>query len=341
MIKIVLKFLFAGGLVYWLFQNGRIDFKILLNSLNRPAPWIFTILLLCTNMLIVTFRWKAILEIKSSKKFSYLSILRLTWIGNLFNTALPGVVSGDVIKLVYARNIDRNLSKTFLLTSVVVDRMLGLFGLLTLMGVSTIIQYGTLISLGPNVQKLVYFNGLIILGMFFVLTTLFLKEKFQKIILKICGKIPLLGSFISNAFIQLWIIGKYKKVIFSLIGLSAFSQNLGITAFWILTNPYFQYLPEAAPLTITKAYSFIPLGLVSIAIPITPSGIGVGHTVFHSLFNYFGVNNGATLFNFFFFAALIVNLFGIFPYLMSNKKEINFQKAKELVDQDNSGTESA
>ena len=98
------------------------------------------------------------------------------------------------------------------------------------------------------------------------------------------------------------------------------SQMLGITAFWILSAPYFS---GNVHVPIKFAFTFIPLGLVTVAIPITPSGLGVGHAAFDHLFGYFGVNNGASLFNFYFISVSLVNLFGIIPYIFSSYK---FQK---------------
>ena len=55
--------------------------------------------------------------------------------------ALPGVVTGDVVKLLYVKDMHKNFSKTYLLTSVFIDRIIGLCGLLFLTGFISILKF--------------------------------------------------------------------------------------------------------------------------------------------------------------------------------------------------------
>jgi uncharacterized membrane protein YbhN (UPF0104 family) len=97
--------------------------------------------------------------------------------------------------------------------------------------------------------------------------------------------------------------------------MSTGTQFLNVFSFWIICSPFFE-----VPLSFQYAFTFIPLGLVSIAIPITPAGLGVGHAIFGTLFSYFGVNNGASLFNLYFLMMISLNLLGTIPYLLSGKR---------------------
>lgn len=329
-----IKFGIALGLIYWLFKSGKIDFSLLLVSFNKhPSSWFLAFGILSFNIMLVTIRWKKILETKSKAIFPYLTILKLTWIGGLFNSVLPGAVSGDFIKLVYAKKVDPELSKTFLITSVLMDRILGLFALLILMGFASIIKYKELISASPSIVNLIHLNFFIFMGMILLLLTLFLPEKQQSFLFKIGAKIPLLGKQLNKTMSQFWIIGKNKKNIFKLIALSMFTQTLGIFAFWVLASPFFEYASAMSKtLTIFDGLTFIPLGFVVIAIPITPAGLGVGHVAFNTLFSYFGVNNGASLFNFYLMISIFVNLLGIFPYLMGRKDLSSPEMQKNLED---------
>ena len=62
------------------------------------------------------------------------------------------------------------------------------------------------------------------------------------------------------------------------------------------------------------------MGMMVVAIPISPSGMGVGHAAFDKLFDLFGVVGGANLFNTFWVVILCNNLIGIIPYLFFRKK---------------------
>ena len=57
------------------------------------------------------------------------------------------------------------------------------------------------------------------------------------------------------------------------------------------------------------------------SIPIAPAGLGVGHAAFHTLFGYFGIKDGASLFNIYFIFVIMTNLTGIIPYLLIDRKK--------------------
>lgn len=318
MFKQILKFLFAGALLYWLFSKGKLDFSLIERSLNHQWEWFFCFLFLIGSVLITTLRWKSILEIKSRVQFSFFSILKLTWIGLMFNTALPGAVSGDIIKLVYAKNLDKSLDKTFLVTSVIFDRIIGLFGLLTLLGIFSVINYADLTMRSKELTNMVHFNFLLVIGMIVFLAILFLPEKIQQIGLNFARKIPIVKNHLAKTLEQVWLIGRNKKLIVTTILLSVVCHVFNIMAFWTLVKPFI-----TADIPTRYAFSFIPIGFLTLAIPVAPAGLGVGHAVFDKLFSFFGQMNGASLFNFQFLATVIVNLCGIVPYLFHRDKTLD------------------
>lgn len=318
MFKQILKFLFAGALLYWLYNSGKLKFDLIEQSLNHPFHWVFCFIFLIGSVFITTLRWKSILEIKSQIKFTFPAILKLTWIGLMFNTALPGAVSGDIIKLVYAKNLDKSLDKTFLVTSVIFDRIIGLFGLLTLLGVFSVINYADLTARSNELANMIHFNFLLVFGMILFLIILFLPAKIQEIGLNLARKIPVVKNHLAKTLAQVWLIGRNKKLILTTILLSVVCHIFNIMAFWTLAKPFI-----TADIPTRYAFSFIPIGFLTLAIPVAPAGLGVGHAVFDKLFSFFGQMNGASLFNFQFLATVIVNLCGIVPYLFHRDKSLD------------------
>ena len=156
---------------------------------------------------------------------------------------------------------------------------------------------------------------MLFLGAIAFIVGLFLPIRFQNIIFKLCEKLPVIGSKIKTTLEQAWLFGKYKKTTFQCFTISVFVQFLGITSIWILTRPYY---PEPIPLSLLLG--IIPIGLISIAIPISPAGAGVGHVVFEKLFSLLGVPNGASLFNLHFLIMIFTNLIGVIPYVLFAKK---------------------
>jgi len=58
-----------------------------------------------------------------------------------------------------------------------------------------------------------------------------------------------------------------------------------------------------------------PLGMLTMMVPISYSGIGVGHVAFERLFALLGMTGGATAFNVFLIGQTAPCLLGVFPYL--------------------------
>ena len=58
-----------------------------------------------------------------------------------------GAVTGDLIKMFYLKQVDSNLSKTSMFLTVLMDRIYGLIGLITLMGIISLFRFNTLTSI--------------------------------------------------------------------------------------------------------------------------------------------------------------------------------------------------
>jgi len=314
-IKALLKLVFALLIIYWLFSKGTIDFNLVRTSLNHPERWAFVLVMGALQAIAASYRWKTMLEIKSKEKISLRKTTAITWIGMFFSSVLPGAVTGDLIKVIYAKNLSPNFTKTFLLTSTFLDRIIGLIGLLILLGVFSVFHYSNLSSLSPDLTRLIHFNFLLFLGVITFLTMLFLPKKIQQIILSLVDKFPLIGHRIVKTFEEVWLLGQNRGVIIRAIIISVLLHTSNITNFWILTSPFFDH-----PLALSQMFTFAPIGLMAVAVPITPSGLGIGHAIFNSLFSFFGITRGASLFNIYLVASLIINLSGAIPYLLSSKK---------------------
>jgi len=315
MVKIALKFSLAIGIIYYLIRQGKLDFSLAFKMLDHIPQVAAALAIIVSQCLVGSYRWKLLNEIKSECKLPFLKIVKLTWIGLFFNSILPGAVTGDLIKVVYAKDLAPNITKTFLVTSVIMDRIIGLIGLLLLLGIFSIYGYSELVGLSPQISALIHFNFLLFLGVLAFLVTLFLPIKIQNIFLNLSSKLPIVGTKVTKTLEQVWLIGSNKKVVIICLALSLIAQVFNVFAFWLISNPFY-----LVPLKIQHAFTFMPIGFMAIAVPISPAGLGVGHAIFNSLFKLFGIGNGASLFNLYFLAILFINLFGIFPYLLGGKR---------------------
>ncbi len=323
-VKIILKFIFSGGIIYWLISTGKLDFTLAFKVLEHKISLVLCLVFLVIQAILASIRWRILLRRGTNAPLPHASILGMTWIGLFFSSILPGAVTGDLIKLVYARDLDKNISKTFLVMTVVMDRVLGLIGLLFLLGIFSLVHYSYLSKISSNLTHLINFNFLLFLGALLFLVSLFLHKKIQKKISSLVIKIPLIGQKLTKTFEQVWLIGESKTCVMNCLLLSFLSHSLNILAFYTISSPFYDI-----PLSLGHAFTFMPLGLMAIAVPISPAGLGVGHAVFNTLFSYYGVSNGASLFNLHFLAYVSINLFGIIPYLTMGKRH-HLEEAREL-----------
>jgi glycosyltransferase 2 family protein len=315
MIKTLLKLTFAFGVIIWLLRSGKLDFNLVTQSFQIGYYWLAALAIIVFNACFSASRWKILLEVKTGVKLPYLKFVKLTWIGLFFNSFLPGAVTGDFIKLLYAKDLNDKLTKTYLVTSVLMDRILGLIGLLFLVGLFSSVYYSEVVIKSPEISKLMMINLLLFVAVIVFLITLFLPQKTQDFFLNLAAKTPFIGDKIETTLNQVWLIGKNKVAVFKCLSISLILQFLNVVCFYLLI---YQFIENTVPLG--HAFTFIPIGFVAVAIPISPAGLGVGHVAFETLFKYFGVAGGASFFNLYFLLMIFNNLFGFIPYVLSSKK---------------------
>lgn len=323
MIKTLLKFLLAIGLIYWLVASGKLDFSLVKKSLTAgPQMWI-GLLLLLVQIFICAYRYKLLLETKTKKPLRFFDILRLNYIGLFFSSVLPGAVTGDLIKLGYIKKLNPDFSKTFLITITLLDRIMGVTGLLFLAGTTSLVYYNEVTALSPKLGHVIFINLILFAGAAFFLGMLISPRKIQLNLLHLFRLIPFIGKKIESIFAQVFALRENRLDVLKSFGISVVAQFISISTFWIVASPFLD-----KPLPFQFAFTFIPIGLITTAIPLSPGGLGVGHVLFANLFLLAGISNGASLFNLYYLCALINNAVGVIPYLLISKDNIILENEK-------------
>jgi len=302
------KLAVAVALIYWLISSGKLDFSLLASLKEHPVAVATACLLSVLNFFLISIRWKSILRSRSSVRIPNLGLLKTTWIGQFFSSVLPGSVSGDLVKIFYIQKYDDAFSKKFVFATILIDRIMGLCGLILLVGLSSLAFGSHIRSNAPAMGTLLNFNYVLSLvvilsfGIFF-----FFHDKMRRLLTII--RIPKL--------LTLWDdLVSIKSKMMRAIGLSIIVQFIGVLIFWFLIQPFVD-----GKMDFIQALAFIPLGLMTLALPVAPSGLGVGHAIFQKLFEFSGIMNGASLFNLYFFVTLAVNILGVIPYVLSSRKQ--------------------
>lgn len=314
MIKTIAKIALAAGIIVWMVLSGKLDFNLVTKALSAGPLAYLGMTIIFLQSALSSLRWKMLLDLKASNPISKKSALAVTWIGLFFNTILPGAVTGDLLKLVYAKDLDKNFSRSFLFSSVMLDRILGLMGLLFLSGIFTLTHFQEMFSLSKGMKSIITFNLILFFTSLVFISLLFLPVKIQQFFMNLFTKIPIVGDKISKILAEVWLIGSEKLVLVKCILLSIILQFSSIFSFWLITKNFYN-----KELLFSQIFTFVPAGFIAVAIPISPAGAGVGHLVFNELFSFVNISNGASLFNLYFLAAVCINLLGVFPYLLFGK----------------------
>jgi uncharacterized membrane protein YbhN (UPF0104 family) len=309
-----LKLLVAGSLIGWLIGSGKLDFKLLTELTQHPFAVLIAFALTLGNYWLTSLRWKNILKARSQNTLPLTGILKITWIGQFFSSVLPGSVSGDLVKLLYVQGLDKSLSKKFVFASILIDRLMGLSGLILLVGLSSLFFSSHILENAPAMGPLLKINyALSGLVLFALLIFYFLHQKIRLILV---GLESFIFPKIVSKIIGLWddLVSIRSRMVKAVL-ISICIQFTGVLIFWSLISPFVE-----GNMDFIQALAFIPLGLMTLALPVAPSGLGVGHAIFQKLFVFTGITNGASLFNLYFVLTLSVNLLGVIPYLMSRRK---------------------
>ncbi len=315
LITTFLKLAVAFALIYWLLKSGKLDLSLIAELGKNPMGVVIAVILAMTNIWIISVRWRGILEARNSVHIPLLGLVRANWIGQFFSSVLPGSVTGDLIKIIYVQEYDQNLSKKFVFATILIDRVMGLCGLILLVGMTSVLFQGHIIENAPATKPLLMFNYALSAAVLVGIAIFIFFDQFVHKIFALGEKI--IFPKIWQKFGDLWNdLISIKKQMLKALCLSLVVQFTGVLIFWSLIYPF-----VVGKMDFVQALAFIPLGLMTLALPIAPSGLGVGHAIFQKLFEFSGINNGASLFNLFFFITLLVNIAGIIPYLLSRKKK--------------------
>lgn len=313
----VLKMAIASGIIYWLVQSGKLNFSAL-KSMLSPGPFLLGLALLGLSILAATLRWRVLLETQSIHTKTW-PLLKLTLIGTFFNYAMPGGVGGDLVKAFYFYR-DQKESRAAAVSSVAVDRILGLYTMVV-MALSVMIYDFQHVATSAVLHKLFLLFCVIFLGFSLVLFLLFTRRPFfQDRIHKILSYLPKQDKFI-KLYSSTQLYGSSPGHLLQVIGYSLVAQITSI-CFLILAGE----VSGLADGTKWSTYFLVaPLGFMATAIPISPAGIGVGQAAFYFLFNnYLGYKSeiGPTIVTAMQMFQLLYGLVGAVFYLQRKEKSV-------------------
>jgi len=304
----VVKIGVVGGILFYLVKSGRLNFERLLLFQESPL----TLLLLVGTLAFVvvplaSLRWWLLLR-AVDLEIPPLRAFFLTWIGNFFNVTLPGAISGDVVKGYYVLKVQKGEGRTRAFMTLLIDRFVGLFGLIVMAFAALVLNYAFVME-----QKALHNLAFAIIGLFagtllFYAVALFPFKEGKDPFLRLLGKLPA-RDFTTKVYLAFKRYQNEKKTLAATLAIAISIHSCIAVLFFQITQ-----LIGVEGLNLGTQFFLMPIGLITIAIPLAPGGVGIGHAAFESLYQLVGVSGGADIFNLFVIVQLAVFLLGGIPY---------------------------
>ena len=233
------------------------------------------------GLLITFLRWFVLVRAQELP-FTLTDAVRLGFIGHFFNAFLPGSVGGDLVKAGFLAS--EQSRRTVAVATIVVDRVLGLIGLLFLAAIAGALfwnEASTVVDARGErplrwiilfVWGVCCFVGLGFLAMYFVLPwTAPLSAWLERI--RWAGKIAA----------ELLRAAQMYRDKLGAVGLALALAMVGHVGF--VMSYYFASLAVPPPVPDLKTqWLIVPVGMVVESVPVTPGNLGVGEFLFGQLY---------------------------------------------------------
>lgn len=309
--KNLIKTTFVVALLAFLVKRGFISAEATKAAFRQWDLILSGYFFLTVTVILGIHRWSVLLRIQGIHLRAG-RIAQLSLIGNFFNIALPGAVSGDVVKAIYVAR-EAPGRRAHALSSILFDRVVGVSGLV-LIAAGALLFYAfsarTDFTLFAPLKWFVAATGI---GTFLFYGYLFVigehVDPALRALRSIERRFPKLGSF-TRIYEGIRTHQKSRKHVLYVLLLSILIHLLVIGA-----CAKFALALGETQTPFGLLCMLVPLGLLVTAIPILPAGVGTGHAAFLALFHMIGSERGADLFTLFVLYQLGIGAAGGLVYL--------------------------
>ena len=286
------KLALVAGLLVFLSKKGFISVSAMERALTQwneilPAFFVMTL-----AAVLGVFRWQWLLQAQDIH-LGFFRTFELTLVGQFFNTALPGAVSGDFVKAFYiGRDLGGQRARSF--GSILFDRVAGLSALVLVSACAFTLGINSFWD-SPLRKGVQVFIVLATGSVLFFYAYLFLVREHHDPVLRIFklaeARMPRLGV-LARTYEALRHYHNHRITVVKVLAVSVVIHLMMGWAYLHLA----QALGEMG-LPLLSLYVIVPLGMLVTAVPIFPAGLGTGHAAFLYLFTLIGSQRGADVFS--------------------------------------------
>jgi uncharacterized protein (TIRG00374 family) len=286
-----LKYGLGIALLTWVI---RLNWERLVEAFRHPVQLVHLAMactLLIGSLLLAFVRWHVLVRAQGLP-FTLSAAVRLGLAGFFFNTFLPGAVGGDIIKAAFIAREQRR--RTVAIATVLIDRVIGLWGLCWLVtltgGVFSAAGYLTG-EAANNVQWILLVAGGMVVGPLAVWISLgWLPVHRAQRVAAWLARLPKLGRQAAEFWRAVLLYRQHNRSFWLALLLTVVSQAGLVLMFYYCALTLLK--PEQVP-SVGVHFLIIPIGMIVQALPLTPGGVGIGEAVFGGLYQLFGYSAGA------------------------------------------------
>ncbi len=294
-------------------MTEKYDLENIKIGLNNPKVAFYFFLFAFLQLLLSSKRISLLMQVKSSKHFSMRKMLAISWASSFLNCVTPSSVFAELYRIRHLMTVDPAINKDNSIYTSVFSKIFSVISLATIS-----VFFGLyIIIFSQNSARLFSFFYILSAVLFFVILFVIFKEKFFVLF---GGKFKKLYSLNSSIFFHRRLdnfkdyflrLSRNKKDLFGIAICSIFIQILNTVAFILIIysiNPGFLGGPF-------ELMSVIPIGIFLMTLPISFSGLGLGHLAFFQVLSLVGIQNGSDVFSIYFAFNYIFDLLGVLPFI--------------------------
>ena len=252
------KLAVTGSLIYWVVLP-KIDLDAAIDRMDRLSPGLLLIagaLIFFQNAIVVAWRWERVVA-AIDRALPPWRLLKTTIITLFFNQVLPSTVGGDGMRIWFLRGMGRTIGVA--IRSVVIDRLIGFFGLLLLGFGGSLYLMARIEEPGPVwVVALVSLGGLVLIALAPSLVSTLTWLPFDRI-----------RQALETLAREVNLLARDRPRLARLVGASILGQLALATAVFCLARDL------EVPLDLLGAVAVVPGVMVASSIPISIAGWGV------------------------------------------------------------------
>lgn len=313
-----MKMIIFTVLMYWLYTNDQFNVEnIKLGISNINIALIFLCLTL-VQLFLAAIRTKTLMQFNRKNNLHLKRVFSITWASLFVNCVVPAAFFGDLYKIRGLMEVDTTTSKDNPIYSSIFSKLFSIFSLLL---ISMFASFFLEPAAWMHGSLMIIIYLLILLGSIIYL----LRSQIVIFLIRFVDKVYTK----TNKEFYLRRLNNFKKYnskmlsrenIFLGLFTSLLIQVLNISSFLLII---YTINPELS-LNMIQLICIIPFGIFIMQIPISFSGLGVGHITFGKLLGLYGISNGADIFSIYFVFSYLFNLMGLIPFL-------NYFRKRELI----------